>query len=329
MEKFFDQYYAIDEHIEKAISSRKERQEKLAKALGRPMTKVAFDPKYFDSELEVNPRRNLQNFHSSSSIMSEEFSKKLGVCKRLYDITTKIKDKFEREPEYQESYCRVLYTRLERALRESAADSKYSGSQQSLGSISHIEEIMYDRYRLSFDDIMDKSGDEVMNIIMARDPKLLHLDPMVGTEAITKINNAMHDGVLSKIISGAGDKTVTIKVTDGKKSRDDDFHQILASITKELDPIISSKTSDILKELTAQVKQHIDSEVDVEKRALADYKKKIQSEMENLRQNMMSISGTRKFVAKSDDVEQEYDEDEDEDQDILDGLAELKLMLGK
>lgn len=138
------------------------------------LVKKSFDTRRIDQEKQFNPRRGLQNYHRSEPFISKATAEKLEVIKKLKSILDDIKNQYETHFGWQESYVRVLLSTVNKTLRVDQEDGDFSDSQPSTSSIDYLEELIYMRYRLSFENIDDMSEDEVRKAILSRDESLFN-----------------------------------------------------------------------------------------------------------------------------------------------------------
>lgn len=136
--------------------------------LSPPITKIAFDTRKFNSETERNPRSNLQNYHSSAKMLEDEDIKKIEILSKLIDPIQEIKNMYEKDPDWQDSYSRILLDNLDKTLLINQKELDIFGPQ-----LEYLMQILYLRYRLTQEDILSKTKDELKHIILSKDEKLL------------------------------------------------------------------------------------------------------------------------------------------------------------
>jgi hypothetical protein len=137
-------------------------------AVPKKIIKQAFDTRRTDQELERNPRATTQFYHRSDPFITEEVQGRLNLYSKLIKVTADIKNDFEREPEYHESYSRVLHGHLERALRLDINDQDFFEPQ-----LAYINQILFARYRLTDEEIQKASHVELRDRILAKDEALM------------------------------------------------------------------------------------------------------------------------------------------------------------
>ena len=148
---------------------RKRHYLKMTTAGSEAMVKVAFDTRRFNPETDVNPRRNLQNYQRSEAFIDKESSEKIKTFFKLKTAVDSVKEDFVGDPDWHDSYCRILSAALDRTLRVEQQDMDFFKPQ-----LDYLEEMMYLRYRLSSADIVRMSEREIRNVLVDRDEKLLH-----------------------------------------------------------------------------------------------------------------------------------------------------------
>lgn len=133
------------------------------------MTKVAFDTRRINSETTVNPRRNLQNYQRTEPFISPEISQKI---KNLFKVKTAadlIKDQFIGDPDWLDSNSRILCNAVDNTLRVEQKDYDFFKPQ-----FDYLDELLYLRYRLATSDIERLPEEEIKNVLLSRDEKLMH-----------------------------------------------------------------------------------------------------------------------------------------------------------
>jgi hypothetical protein len=206
----------------------------------RPMIKMAFDTRRINQETDYIPRRGLQNFHRSEQFVSEGTALKVKAFAKLEGVMNDLKNEFGREPEWQDSYSRVLCSTLNKTLQTSHADGDFSDSQPSMTSLDYLEELMYVRYRLTPDNLLSMASDDLRSTILKKDELLIRgaprpiispsdvanstyermMDKMLATMA-QMISNSKNDSLADRLFdvkATSGDpnieRTVVIKIKD-------------------------------------------------------------------------------------------------------------------
>lgn len=182
--------------------------------------KLAFDTRKFNSETDFISRRNLQNYNRSEQFISEGMNLKLKNFKKLYDVVLDIFDLYGKTPEWQDSYARILKNNLDKTFRSEINDDEHSESQKSLGSLNYLMDLIYVRYRITIDDLKDKTNDELKKIILKKDSELYDAKPEKITKHDVAVSN--YGDLLEKLFGGVKadknnpnvERTVTITIKD-------------------------------------------------------------------------------------------------------------------
>lgn len=198
--------------------------------------KVAFDTRFIDQEIEYNPRRNLQYYNRSEPFLTQANEPKVQQLDRLKLVLENLKDKYQRLPQWQDSYARVLLNAIERSLNYKDGVLDVTQSQPSVGSIDYLEQLLHTRYRLTLDLIKTMSNDDLEKVILEKDHDLLKQDPIkmdIGKKSYQEIKedliskstvNVTHqyNDFLNQVFSGIKvsaespevERTITITVKD-------------------------------------------------------------------------------------------------------------------
>lgn len=161
------------------ILSRKEAMSLRKPLLNNSLIKVAFDTRRINQETDYIPRRGLQNYHRSESFTSENIHQKMPAFKKLYSILEELKGKYAKSPDWNDSYVRVLSSAVQRGLRTTENDDDFSDAQPSMASFDYLEDLMYVRYRLTTDQIMSLSEEDIKKRLLSKDEILAN-----GTQVI-------------------------------------------------------------------------------------------------------------------------------------------------
>lgn len=222
---FTEIYYLISTGIQ-GVASRKDtaklRKETMKSIASTGMVKLAFDTRRVNQETDYIPRRGLQNYHRSEAFLSEATSNKIQNFAKIKRGLEDLKLKLGKQPEWQDSYARVLLSTIDRAIRADQKDGDYAETQPGVGSLDYLEELLFTRYRLDMNSIASKSEDELNKIILAKDESLTRKD--VNDVEITKRDVATkgYDSLLDKLFDGVKatkdnpevERTVTITIKD-------------------------------------------------------------------------------------------------------------------
>lgn len=166
------------------------------------MVKVAFDTRRVNQEVDYIPRRGLQNYHRSEQFISDAMKSKIQSFSRLASVLEILKSKYGKEPEWQDSYTRVLHAAVEKGLRKNQSDGDFSEMQPSVGSLDYLQELMYVRYRLTPDDLSTMSEQQLCTAVLNKDENLLHK----GSSYIispSNINKYTYDQMVDTVIAKA------------------------------------------------------------------------------------------------------------------------------
>lgn len=190
---------------------------------GKGFKKLAFDTRRIDQETEYNPRRGLQNYSRSEAFISQALSDKLHNLSKLRNVLGELKQIYGREHEWQDSNARVLLSTLDKGLRTVQQDGDYAESQQSVGSLDYIEELLHVRYRLNHDNLKSMAASELKLVILSKDEELTRKDINHDVE-ITKgdVGKQSYDTLMEKLFGGVRatrdnpevERTVTITIKD-------------------------------------------------------------------------------------------------------------------
>lgn len=203
------------------------RQKHLQSCHDSSLVKVAFDTRRINQETDYNPRRGLQNYHRADQFVSQIQAQKIGNFSKLRDVLNKLKDQFGHDPEWQNSYCRILLNTLNQSLRIVQGDGDFGDTQPAIGSFDYVEELLYVRYRLDINSINKLGEEELRNIILNKDENLIHKGPinnLITTSSSVK-NIGDHYNLIKDLIGEVRaskdqpviERTITISVKDSIK----------------------------------------------------------------------------------------------------------------
>jgi len=190
---------------------------------GNGFTKVAFDTRRIDQETEYNPRRGLQNYNRSEKFLTQAMDVKIINLSKLQNILEGIKDKYGKDPEWQDSNVRVLLNTLNSGLRTSTHDGDYSDSQPGVGSLDYIEELLDMRYRLRLENIDKMAESNIKEIILNKDEDLTKNHDSKSAEITNHdVATKTYDTLMEKLFGGIRatkdnpevERTVTITIKD-------------------------------------------------------------------------------------------------------------------
>lgn len=216
-----------------AMSLRKAALESIS--LGQGFTKQAFDTRRINQETDYIPRRGLQSYHKSEKFISDAMAMKVQAFAKLAKLLDQLKLEYGREPEWQESYTRVLNAAINKSLRTEQTDEDFSDSQPSMASLSYLEELMYVRYRLTPEGIMSMSDENLRAAILNKDELLVRqgISNPTRPREITPsdVSKYSYDQMMEKMLSTMAqvmsaykppqpDDNLTSKLFDVKATKD-------------------------------------------------------------------------------------------------------------
>jgi hypothetical protein len=146
-----------------------------------PIIKQAFDTRRVNQETDRNPRQNLQYWHRADAFIDKEDEGKLTIFANLMSILNDIKTDFGTQPEWFESYSRILYDNVHRILRIKQADLDIFKPQ-----LSYLEQLVFARYRLSMEDLSKFSKEDIRAKLLSKDEALLKRGNYLNETGITK-----------------------------------------------------------------------------------------------------------------------------------------------
>lgn len=141
---------------------------KAFKEMNFGIKKIAFDTRRIDIN-ERNPRQNLQYWHRSEDFIDDETSEKLKIFAKLDSVVKSIKEKYYDQPEWFDSYVRVLSSNLDRVQFKAEG---YDSVDVFKPHLSYLEQLIYNRYRLTMDEIKEGSESFLNKRIMSKDEPL-------------------------------------------------------------------------------------------------------------------------------------------------------------
>lgn len=161
-----DIYQALCDYDEK-YTARREYKDLRAKYLQKPMVKQAFDTRRINQNTEMNPRRNLQYYQRSEPFLDDKNAEKVRLFLKIKEAADEIREEFIGEPDWLDSYSRILCNAVDQTLRIDQKDFDYSTAQ-----LDYLGELLYVRYRLSADDINRADKTILKKTFMNKDEKL-------------------------------------------------------------------------------------------------------------------------------------------------------------
>lgn len=223
------------------------------------LTKVAFDTRRINQETDFIPRRGLQNYHRSEQFVSEALNEKIMAFAKLARVCDEIKLQFGREPEWQDSYTRILTSSVHKGLRTQETDGDYSEAQPSVASLDYLEELMYVRYRLTPEELSKMSENDLRNVLLSKDELLVrkgNISPIQNIITPSDVSKYSYDTMMDKMLSTMAqvmssykppqqDDVLTSKLFDVKATKDSPEVERTVTITIK-DKLVDnlSKTGD-------------------------------------------------------------------------------------
>lgn len=192
------------------VSTRKQSRQLRKVALhttiaGQGFTKMAFDTRRINQEVEYNPRRGLQNYNRSEAFISEGLAQRVKNFAKLRNSLNALKSVYGREHEWQDSNARILLTAVDKGMRTGIDDGDFAAQNQpGVGSFDYLEELLNVRYRLSYDDLTRMSETDLTKVILAKDADLTTNKDVKQTLEITKsdVSNKGYDSLIEKLFDG-------------------------------------------------------------------------------------------------------------------------------
>jgi len=187
--------------------------------------KNAFDSRRV-SPTEINPRRNLQNYQRSDEFIDTEVENNLKNFFKVKAAIETIKDDFQLDPEWNDSYARILLSSIDNTLRIDQKDFDFSKKQ-----MNYINELLFLRYRITPENIQKFNEQEIRSIILNKDEKLKHRQIFSNYKTtekpIVKQNDNLLDQLFGNVKASKDNKEVERSVTITIKDK------ILEDISKQ------------------------------------------------------------------------------------------------
>jgi hypothetical protein len=183
-------------------------------AFDKQLSKTAFDTRRIDQENDRNPRRNLQYYHRSEPYIDEDLSTKIAYIMKIKNATDLIKEQYGTDPEWFDSYARILGSAVDRALRSDQKDGDFFKA-----SFDYLDELLYVRYRLAPEDIQRLGEREIERVILGRDEAMVHKHLYKNSVKTAPESN---DPLVERLLAGVKatgenknvERTVSISVRD-------------------------------------------------------------------------------------------------------------------
>lgn len=161
------------------------------------INKYAMDTRRIGPDERI-PRTNLQFWTRTDQFINDDDSKKINILARLMGPLDELKKAFGSEPEWHDSYVRVLHDTLTRVLRLKQGDLDVFGPQ-----LAYVEQLMFARYGLSMEELARISDASFKNAILKKDELLLKRGAYMATTAGSVQKTSESAGqTQGKVISG-------------------------------------------------------------------------------------------------------------------------------
>lgn len=208
IDAIFDIFMLISESSKNLLSRQGTFElRKKAFAATKGINKFAFDTRRIDQETTYNPRRGLQNYHRSEPFVSDQIKKKIAAFSHLAKVLNSIKEEFGRDQYWQDSYARVLQAAVQKGLRTKEADGDFSDAQPSMASLDYLDELMFVRYRLTSEGILNASESELRKTVLAKDDLLI-------SDGNQSLNNNVYDHIMDKMFNSMATMATQMKSSD-------------------------------------------------------------------------------------------------------------------
>jgi len=199
------------------------------------LVKQAFDTRRINQNTDFNPRRNLQYYQRSEPFISAKTAEKIEDFFKIKMAADEIRDKYIGEPDWLDSYTRILCNAVDQTLRIEQKDFDYSDTQ-----LEYLSELLYVRYRLRPEDIKSASKEHLKDIFLNKDERLLRRSIFVNyqkdmhktSEVPASSNqdaliNKLFDNVKASKENKEVERSVTITIKD----------KIVDDIVKNANPV--------------------------------------------------------------------------------------------
>src|SRR5579864_3843667 len=97
---------------------------------GTGFTKMAFDTRRVNQEVDYNPRRGLQNYNRSEAFLTEGTAQRVKNFAKLRNVLNGLKNVYGKEHEWQDSNTRILLTAVDNGLRSDQNDGDFAIQNQ-------------------------------------------------------------------------------------------------------------------------------------------------------------------------------------------------------
>lgn len=130
--------------------------------------KNAVDSRRINQAVDRNPRPAIQYFQRSDQFIDNKDQVNINVLGKLLVPLMEIRASYGDQPEYLDSYCRILHENLERVLRIKQADQEYHRPQ-----VQYLMQLVFARYRLSMAEIEKATVGELKAKLLDKDENLI------------------------------------------------------------------------------------------------------------------------------------------------------------
>ena len=156
-----------------------------SKYLKPSLVKVAFDTRRINQDTEFNPRRNLQYYQRSEPFIDEKTAKQVQLFFKVKTATDGLREQFIGEPDWLDSYTRILANAVDQTLRVEQKDYDYSKPQ-----LDYLSELLYVRYRLRPEDLEELTSEKLREAILNKDEKLVRRSVFINyKQDLNKMSN--------------------------------------------------------------------------------------------------------------------------------------------
>lgn len=158
--------------------------------------KEAFDTRRINQNTQYNPRRNLQYYVREQPFISDIDNIKVMSLAKLKEVTDSLKEDFNGEPEWFDSYASDLDHILEKTFFKS--DGK--NFDFSSTHIQYLEQLLQNRYRLKLSDISNSNFEDLKKCIIHKDERL-EKSNIYKSGDNSKINKNKLTNIINKDVS--------------------------------------------------------------------------------------------------------------------------------
>lgn len=172
------------------------------------LKKVAVDTRKFNQETERNPRTSIQNWLRSEQFVDDNLRDKINIFAKLLAPLEELKTAYGDQPEWHESYSRVLLDHVTRILRVKEADLDIFKPQ-----VSYLEQLLFARYRISMMELAKMNSRAIKESVLKKDEALTKKSMYL---ALTDSENRASE----KRGNSTPSQPIIIKDSDGKLNQE-------------------------------------------------------------------------------------------------------------